>query len=203
MNLNAAPSYLSDWPGKSAPDGGDVEHPAACHMLDVAAVAEVLLATSDPTLPPGRRDLFCLLVALHDLGKIGVQFRRMLRGQGPQTWRHWQVTEAWLRAEVLEDLICDRIGGSDLALQPLVAAIAGHHGEPPRDTAGDHRRMREMAGPDAAADARAFVQACLELWPQASLAGIDSTEAMALSWRLSGLTVVADWVGSNPEWFPL
>lgn len=60
--------------------------------------------------------------------------------------------------------------------------------------------MRETAGP--AADARAPVEACLELWPQASLAGIDSTEAVALSWRLSGLTVVADWVGSNPEWFP-
>lgn len=202
LSPRSTPSYLTDWPGKSALQEGGREHPAACHMLDVAAVAEVLLAATDPALSPGRRDLFCLLVALHDLGKIGVQFRRMLRGQGSQTWRHWQVTEAWLRAEVLEDLICDRIGGNDLALQPLVAAIAGHHGGPPRDTAGDHRRMRETTGAEAAADAQAFVEACLELWPQASLAGIDSMEAMALSWRLSGLTVVADWVGSNQEWFP-
>ncbi|WP_184154835.1 CRISPR-associated helicase Cas3' [Amaricoccus macauensis] len=171
-------------------------------MLDVAAVAEVLLAASDPDLPAGRRDLFCLLVALHDLGKIGAQFRRMLHGEGAQTWRHWQVTEAWLRAEAMEDLICNRIGGSHLTLQPLVAAIAGHHGGPPSDTAADHRRMRVMAGPEAAADAQAFVEVCLDLWPEASLGGIDSAEARALSWRLSGLTVVADWIGSNPEWFP-
>lgn len=192
-------AYFASWPGKSAPEGG-LEHPAACHMLDVAAVAEVLLAAMD--LSPGRRDLFCLLVALHDLGKIGGQFRAMLRERRIQTWRHWQVTEAWLRAEEMEDLICDRIGGDYLALQPLVAAIAGHHGGPPRDTAENHRRMRMMAGAEAAADAQAFVEACLDLWPQASLAGIDAKVAMALSWRLSGLTVVADWVGSNPDWFP-
>jgi CRISPR-associated endonuclease/helicase Cas3 len=44
---------LTAWPGKSAAQEGGQEHPAACHMLDVAAVAEVLLATTDPALPPG------------------------------------------------------------------------------------------------------------------------------------------------------
>lgn len=195
------PSYLTDWPGKSSLVEGGPEHPAACHMLDVAAVAEVLLA-ADAHLAPERRDLFCLLVALHDLGKIGAQFRAMLRDRSAQTYRHWQVTEAWLRDEAMEDLVCDRIGGDYLGLQPLVSAIAGHHGGPPRDTAADHRRMRQAAGPEATADARAFTEACLNLWPRASLAGIDSAAAMALSWRLSGLTVVADWVGSNPDWFP-
>ena len=144
LSSRSPSSYLTDWPDKSAAHEGDIEHPAACHMLDVAAVAEVLLAATDPTLPPGRRDLFCLLVALHDLGKIGVQFRRMLWRQGPQTWRHWQVTEAWLRAEAMEDLICDRIGGSDLALQPLVAA---RHGRGPSADAGDGRTGGGCAGP--------------------------------------------------------
>lgn len=201
MSIAPPPPYLTDWPGKSSLAAGGPEHPAACHMLDVAAVAEALLA-ADPHLSPERRDLFCLLVALHDLGKIGAQFRAMLHDSVAQTYRHWQVTEAWLRDEAMEDLVCDRIGGDDLGLQPLVSAIAGHHGGPPRDTAADRRRMRQAAGPEAAADARAFTEACLDLWPRASLAGIDSAAAMALSWRLSGLTVVADWVGSNPDWFP-
>lgn len=201
-DVSTAPSYLTDWPGKSPLVEGGPEHPAACHMLDVAGVAEALL-TAEPHLPPDRRDLFCLLVALHDLGKIGAQFRAMLRNGASQgKYRHWQVTEAWLHDEAMEDLICGRIGGTYLGLQPLVSAIAGHHGGPPRDTAEDHWHMRKAAGPEAAADARAFVEACLDLWPRASLAGIDSDRAMALSWRLSGLTVVADWVGSNPEWFP-
>lgn len=202
VSIAPAPSYLTDWPGKSALVEGGLEHPAACHMLDVAAVAEALL-TAEPHLPPERRDLFCLLVALHDLGKIGARFRARLRdGVSQGKYRHWHVTEAWLQDEVMEDLICGRIGGTYLGLQPLVSAIAGHHGGPPQSTAHEHWRMRTDAGPEAAADARAFVEACLDLWPHASLAGIDSDLAMTLSWRLSGLTVAADWIGSNPDWFP-
>ena len=81
----ALPAYLTDWPGKSAAEGG-WEHPAACHMLDVAAVAEVLLGVADPGLPAGRRDLFCLLVALHDLGKIAVPGSVLLK-PGPTVRR--------------------------------------------------------------------------------------------------------------------
>lgn len=55
VSADRLPSYLTDWPGKSALVEGGPEHPAACHMLDVGAVAEVLLA-ADPALPPGRRD---------------------------------------------------------------------------------------------------------------------------------------------------
>ena len=40
------------------------------------------------------------------------------------------------------------------------------------------------------------------LFPKASLGGITESEACRLSWVLSGLTVQADWTGSNPEWFP-
>jgi hypothetical protein len=39
------------------------------------------------------------------------------------------------------------------------------------------------------------------LWPDASLEGLTSTKAKALSWWLSGLTVAADWIGSNMAWF--
>ena len=30
---------------------------------------------------------------------------------------------------------------------------------------------------------------------------MTESEAQRLSWALSGLTVQADWIGSNPEWF--
>ncbi|WP_246026697.1 CRISPR-associated endonuclease Cas3'' [Paracoccus luteus] len=94
-------SHLLDWPGKSARDGGP-EHPALYHMLDVAAVAEQLLRPSP--LPAEWKAAFVLLIALHDLGKIGAGFRAMIREGKPQAARHWELTEAWLLGdEVLEN----------------------------------------------------------------------------------------------------
>src|SRR5690625_5962653 len=83
-------SIVSSWPGKSAgPEG--ISHPAIYHMLDVAAVAEVLIRpwgfSSD------LHDAVILLTALHDLGKISNSFRAMLTEGTRQGRRHWEMTE--------------------------------------------------------------------------------------------------------------
>ncbi|WP_323042539.1 CRISPR-associated helicase Cas3' [Gemmobacter sp.] len=187
---------IGDWPGKSAVLPGGAEHPAVYHMLDVAAVAEHLL-DGHP-----RRDLYCLLIALHDLGKIGDGFRAMLRQGTAQIWRHWEVTEAWLQHKPVEDLLLSRLGGGWQALRVLGAAVAGHHGRPPRAQARHLEQMRAAAGAQAAADAQDFVAACLELWPGARLDGLRVAQAQRLSWHLAGVTTVADWIGSNAGWFP-
>ena len=62
--------------------------------------------------------------------------------------------------------------------------------------------MRDSAGSEAAADVPAAVAALADLWPEASLAGLDGAEAVGLSWWLAGLTTAADWIGSNSDWFP-
>jgi CRISPR-associated endonuclease/helicase Cas3 len=103
--MSSVVSLIGSWPGKSAVDPGGQTHPAVWHMLDVAAVAEELLAPFD--LPPARRDALAYLAALHDLGKIGAQFRAMLLGQGAQAWLHWQVSEAHLLAN--SDWLCQRL----------------------------------------------------------------------------------------------
>ncbi len=189
-------SQIEQWPGKSPALPGMAEHPAAYHMLDVAAVAEVLLADHP------RRDLFCLLIALHDLGKIGTMFREMLRNGTAQYRKHWEVTEAWLLDPEIEKLLLVHLQGSHHALRPLVAAIAGHHGRPPQTSDREWRQMRDRAGAEARTDAMAFVRACLDLWPMARLDGLRQREAKELTWFLAGVATVADWVGSNAEWFP-
>lgn len=55
-------------------------HPAAYHMLDVAAVAELLLGQRHPEGP--LCDALVLLTALHDLGKIG---KRRGTGRSPRS----------------------------------------------------------------------------------------------------------------------
>ncbi|SIT84521.1 CRISPR-associated helicase Cas3' [Pontibaca methylaminivorans] len=189
-------SHLLDWPGKSGRDGGP-EHPAIYHMLDVAAVAERLLRGS--TRPEAHKAAFTLLIALHDLGKIGAQFREMIRCGTRQMIRHWELTEAWL----LDDpWLMDRLQADPWAMRALIPAIAGHHGRPSKQDERFFPRMRSGAGAEAEADIPATIEALASLWPEASLAGLDEIEATRLSWWLAGLTTAADWIGSNADWFP-
>lgn len=190
-------TQIGRWPGKSPSFAGGAAHPAAYHMLDVAAVAELLLQDHP------QRDLFCLLIALHDLGKIGAVFRAALQDGIVQGRKHWEVTEAWLHDPEIQTLLLQHLDGGRLALLPLSAAVSGHHGRPPQAShvPDELLWMRRSAGAEAQADALAFVQACLELWPDARLNGLRQREAKALSWFLAGVTTVADWVGSNTEWF--
>jgi CRISPR-associated endonuclease/helicase Cas3 len=124
----------------------------------------------------------------------------MLTTGAPQgLWRHWRVSQAYLQDEAIEDALTERLCCSRHALRPLAAAIAGHHGQPACITAKDG--IVERAGKEALQDALDCVRAFCALWPDASLEGLTSTKAKALSWWLSGLTVAADWIGSNMAWF--
>nr|WP_217696392.1 CRISPR-associated helicase Cas3' [Rhodobacter aestuarii] len=181
------------------------EHPAVYHMLDVAAVAERLIAPFQ--LAPDLRDAFVLLIALHDLGKISDSFRAMVRGAQAQGPRHWELTEVLLHKH--DDLLAPRMGGDPDTRCTLYAAVAGHHGKPPSLNLGTlpkPPRIRDYMnavrhvgmGADAAAE---VIEAFCALWPEASLEGLALPEAVRFSWWLPGLCAAADWVGSNTRWF--
>ncbi|TRD15377.1 CRISPR-associated helicase Cas3' [Palleronia caenipelagi] len=191
--MSAFPSRLTaDWPGKSQP----AIHPALWHMLDVGAMAVTLCARQSPT---GLRELdqaFCLLVALHDLGKISASFRALLTENKPQKWRHWEHTAVLLLAH--DDRLAARIGGSPAQRRALVEAVAGHHGAPRLIPDRPDRQRAEIGGA-AMADAGAVIDLVASLFPDA---GLTAPLPRGLPWILNGLTVQADWIGSNPDWFP-
>jgi len=191
---------IERWPGKSAAGEPGIEHPAVYHMLDVAAVAERLIAPFSFAKP--LEQSLILLTALHDLGKIGEPFRAMLKTGAPQAiGRHWEMTEVLLCRH--DGLIEGRLGSSQRLRLPLYAATAGHHGRPPTltDLFRDPRPVKAL-GPEAMADSAAVIAAFADLWPDASLDGIQRDEVLASSWWLPGLVAAADWIGSNTEWFP-
>lgn len=196
---SAVSERIFRWPGKSADISG-IETPAVLHMLDVAAVAERLVMP----LPASWRPLFVLFAALHDLGKINAAFRDMLRQDVPQvSGRHWEVTEALLIHH--DDLLAGAIGGTPRVRAQLYAACAGHHGRPPLQDLQVKRGLHPMlraASDEAIADAGHVIRLFLTLWPQASAEELTLAQAKALSWRLAGVITAADWIGSNPEWFP-
>lgn len=188
---------IGAWPGKTI-DG--VLHPALWHMLDVGAVAKCLTSETPLTEDPALDDALVFLVALHDLGKFSANFRDMLRGSPPLGYRHWQHSYRLLRDH--DEAMTDLVGGTRGARKILYAAVAGHHGGPPEHL--EARKARHQAlqiGAEANEVAPKVIEAVGELFPNASLAGLNETEARRLSWLLCGLTVQADWIGSNTEWF--
>ncbi|MDR5653468.1 CRISPR-associated endonuclease Cas3'' [Xinfangfangia sp. LG-4] len=114
-------------------------------MLDVAAVAERLLRTNP--LPDGWKAAFVLLIALHDLGKIGAGFRAMIRAGMPQAARHWELTEAWLLGD---DRLSGRLQADPWAMRALIPATAGHHGRTSKQEERFFPRLRAGAGVEAA-----------------------------------------------------
>ncbi len=198
------PSYLTEWPGKSAPIDGKPEHPAVYHMLDVAAVAEQLIAVEARFDPP-LRDAIIFLTALHDLGKIGNRFRAAVRenkSQGKD--RHWMLTEVLLWQN--RNLMIDFLRGGEDVHRILYAATAGHHGEPPNiSLSSNDKKFQGMlfrAGQAAKSDAKSVIQDFIVLWSDSSLKFLSTDGATSLSWWLPGFVSTCDWIGSNTDWFP-
>lgn len=190
-------NHLLLWPGKSVPDAPP--YPAACHMLDVAAVAELLIRRAP--FSDTVQNALVILTALHDLGKFSDTFRSMLE-KGTRGGRsHWELSECFLLNfdnEILEPIL----GGDWRRRHKLYAATAGHHGKPPHADSDAFKHMLRDIGVEANAAAKDFTQLCLSIWPQASLKDLNKAEFHALSWWLPGFVTVCDWIGSNIEWLP-
>ena len=188
---------ISAWPGKTI---GKLVHPALWHMLDVGAVASVLMSHRSLTGSAIHDKAAVFFVTLHDLGKFSSSFRAMLLRKPYSGFRHWQHSYRLLRDH--DEVIAALIGATIGVRRNLYAAVAGHHGGPPQHL--DHRKHAAQArqiGRKATVAARDAIVAIAPLFPGASLNGLSEPDARRLSWALSGLTVLSDWIGSNPEWF--
>lgn len=188
---------IATYPGKTI--GGQF-HPALWHMLDVGAVATRLMDRHTLTGRPDHDAALGLLIALHDLGKISDAFQKQITGEAAPAARHAQLS--FVLFERHDGLLASYLGGDATMRRALYAAAAGHHGGPPELDAGRGRETRKWlraVGSDADKVSAAMICAVAELFPQASLN--ELVDAEALSWRVSGLTVQADWIGSNAAWF--
>jgi CRISPR-associated endonuclease/helicase Cas3 len=190
------------------------------HMLDVAAVTESILGRESPQTLDWAAMAFGLRKAsaarwlataagLHDFGKAipgfqckwpagrlnvetaGLPFRPVALA----VHRHDLASAALLRR-----LLQVRFPEASWVMA-LCQALAAHHGYMPR--AGDLEEAMPRYEGSQWSEARCEI---LDTYLKAFDPGEGPTVAElplpAVAW-LAGLTSIADWIGSNPDWFPI
>jgi CRISPR-associated endonuclease/helicase Cas3 len=201
--------------------GEPLSHSIAYHSLDVAAVADVLLRHNPrklqamvrllATSPDNARRFLVSLIALHDVGKFSAAFQAKSETAWPAdvlgqhkplpNVRHDELGSAIRDMLQLKTLFAAAIGRwSPGDFAALWHAVAGHHGQP---RVSDP--MRNVAGMTSSCQeaARAFCRDIASLFAAPTeIPQPDLRNLAVLSWAVAGLTVMADWIGSNRDWFP-
>ena len=209
--------------GKAGQEGDDDSHLLIYHCLDVAACGLMLLRL----IPPWRRLLEKLTglsgpdldhavffyLALHDLGKFATGFQnlrpdlleRLQHRKSDKSYieRHdtlgWLLWAQRLRAQFFPAKRRRRRGSPCPGVDAWMRAVTGHHGEPPLE----ETRILEDAfdGEDFDA-AAAFIEALPALGGMETFPEPPKALSASASWWVAGLTVLADWLGSNRRFFP-
>ena len=217
------PTYLAFW-GKAKADRPSEPswHPIAYHCLDVAAIADVLLVANPRRLAAlanllqtstnNARHLLVCLIALHDVGKFTAAFQSKSVDAWPSAvlgayacysgGRHDEDGYAMGGLLGIRELLAPVFSDWDRGeIFSLWAATTGHHGQPATGNGPDaliqHFKTIERQA------ALAFAQDIVTLFkPFSSIPIPDPRKLAIVSWAVAGLTVIADWIGANREYFP-
>lgn len=204
------------WAKSGEPQG----HGLLAHMLDVAAAAEVLLQHEPRSTVKAMARQFGLgedvfirfaaaLVGLHDFGKSIAGFQaKWPQGQARAEAAGLKFSKAALNyadhaaasAALLPSCLCST-GVALSWVRGALQGISAHHGY--------NLHVSEINGATypfkdeswAAVRQELFVAYWQTVQPQGVPTG-ESLPISAVEW-LAGLTSVADWIGSNVDWFPM
>ncbi len=153
------------------------------------------------------------LLCLHDIGKFAKKFQAKVPDLYPVCFDDdlarlsvfYDHGAGGLRLFDAEDGFFKLPNGTRYrAWRPLVSAVTGHHGAPP-DTCGRDSiaALKSDFGAAGIEAARRFVRETHDLFdiPQ-DMPPLRRKQVRPASFALAGLAVLADWIGSNQEWFP-
>lgn len=186
-------------------------------MLDVAAVAEKILARESPATlrwaaisfavePQLASRSLAALVGLHDIGKAIAGFqakwpagKAVDANAGLPFSPAQEMQDAHDIASAIElSRLLAPYAGSTARASALGQAVAAHHGYVFLST--------ELQNARRVGEAQAWRNARQEIFDgywatlQPVVSATDAPSLTALAW-LAGLTSVSDWIGSNTDWF--
>ena len=204
-----------------AKSGDPYGHGLLAHMLDVAAVVEILLQYEPPATLKWAAQQFGLshgtcarwlavLAGLHDFGKAIPGFQAKWpqgmvvdRSHGLSFPRHaCSVTNhSCATGALLEKPLFALIKADTGWLMHVIQAISAHH--------GFHFMPSEIGAaqpkgepPEWAQTRQSILHAYWQTLAPQGAPCLDELSLPAVNW-LAGLTSVADWIASNADWFPL
>ncbi|MBP8214350.1 MAG: CRISPR-associated helicase Cas3' [Propionivibrio sp.] len=203
----------------------DVAAVAYAYLVRNPAFRQQLMAVIETDDDEQLKHWLSFWVALHDLGKYSEAFQGQrpdlfasLRGRAPNAAKSYRLRHDSLGMlywrEVLSQVAADQCWfgantGSILdGLDCWARAVTGHHGQPP-EASSDYWTLHFDKRDDRDAIA-GFVCELQNLFfsnGEVCIAeNTDSTEfcraSRDVSWWVAGLTVLADWLGSNADYFP-
>ena len=157
--------------------------------------------------------LLRLLLCLHDVGKFAKRFQAKAPSLYPNCFGDdpaglpggYDHGAGGLRFFDAEPGVFHLPSGSNVRVwRPLVSAVMGHHGAPPEPAFNDGLiALRPEFGRAGIGAACGFIQQAHELFaPPEDLPDLDRRLVTPASYAVAGLAVLADWIGSNQEWFP-
>ncbi|BAK75520.1 CRISPR-associated helicase Cas3 [Pseudogulbenkiania sp. NH8B] len=172
------------------------------------------------------RDTLVFLTALHDLGKFSRAFQGLVPNLSPDlmpaddrkvygprhdTLGYW----LWCRALATRCLALPLGAAEPDEVWPpegatgwfgWLAVVCGHHGQPPQGLAACPSRVDNWFFPEDVEAAAAFTDAAAVVLlpsPPPAVSRLRLEEVIRRhGWYLAGLVVLADWIGSNAEFFP-
>lgn len=215
-------TYWAKADPEAAAAAGVACHTIVGHSLDVAACAYCLLDTNASlrrriALRIGAHEstlaqTVAAIVVLHDVGKLDTRFQLKVpllaaqlrpRSQGAPHGKYDHGAEGFRQLDSEEpELLHDLLGPHAF---PLLRAVCGHHGSLPSNEEPDASRTKlssQLRREDRRARS-AFVRRLVAFF---TCLGAElpwtSTVDGAFVQQLAGLCSVADWLGSNVEYFP-
>ena len=218
---------IFDYWGKAG-EGTDF-HPLPFHSLDVAATGQLILDEL-PFLQSrlerisgldsqALRRWLGFFLAIHDLGKFSSAFQQLRKDICPIRQRDYFYN---IRHDTLGHLAWRKIFSDKEQLTKRFAAwpdnedpvelidiwvqcVTGHHGQPP---SLQNAPISDYFNQDDLSAMREWIGKAADLFLPEPAPAIDcalddlESKSANFSWYLAGLSVLADWLGSNREHFP-
>ncbi len=213
MRKNTDKSYFRYW-GKASRDD-DSYHLLVYHCLDVAAVGWQMmrpngqlcrrLASMVSVDPEWLQHWFTFTLMLHDIGKFARAFQNLAPDLSAELVPYrgqcvYQIRHDSLGYLIWKNRLRGPMGVWAKAIDPFIEIVCGHHGQPPKPESrgfASHVMEEDFAAVDS------YLGDIIGWWQPdfLPLEYLDKQALRHISWQLSGVAILADWLGSNPEIF--